>query len=227
MMASVTHDLKTPITSIIGYSEGILDKVADTPEKISEYATVICKKARSLQSLSEDLSLLSRLENAQLPLYKQEEDLGALVCELAKEFCHNEPDLQLTMDLAPSIKVMIDKEKIARILLNIFQNSVKYKKPDQAGPQVSLTLVRQGDSALLTLSDNGMGVAPSDLPHLFEQFYRADSSRGRQSGSGLGLSIARQLVHLHNGKIWILNNPGGGISVNITFPILVSKEGMI
>ncbi|MDR2713903.1 MAG: HAMP domain-containing protein, partial [Clostridiales bacterium] len=86
MMASVTHDLKTPITSIIGYAEGILDGVADTPEKTLEYAAVICKKARSLQALSEDLSLLSRLENAQLPLYKQEEDLGAIVYELANEF---------------------------------------------------------------------------------------------------------------------------------------------
>ncbi|MCL1873436.1 MAG: HAMP domain-containing histidine kinase [Clostridiales bacterium] len=215
MMASVTHDLKTPITSIIGYAEGILDGVADTPEKTLEYAAVICKKARSLQALSEDLSLLSRLENAQLPLYKQEEDLGAIVYELANEFSHNEPNLKLTMELAPGIMVSIDKEKISRVLINLFQNSVKYKKPDQVSAEVSLTLIRQENAALLTVSDKGMGVTPGDLPHLFEQFYRADSSRGRQSGSGLGLTIARQLVHLHNGKIWIISDPDGGLSVNI------------
>jgi signal transduction histidine kinase len=111
--------------------------------------------------------------------------------------------------------VSIDKEKISRVLINLFQNSVKYKKPDQVSAEVSLTLIRQENAALLTVSDKGMGVTPGDLPHLFEQFYRADSSRGRQSGSGLGLTIARQLVHLHNGKIWIINDPDGGLSVNI------------
>ena len=220
MMASITHDLKTPITSILGYSEGILDGVADTPEKINEYVTVIRKKAHSLQLLAEDLSLLSRLENAQLPLDRQGEDIGVLVSELALEFSHNEPGLQLKTCLAPGLRALIDREKMARVLLNILQNSVKYKKPDQFGPEVSLTLVSQGATALLTVSDNGMGVMQSDLPHLFDQFYRADTSRGKQSGSGLGLSIARQLVHLHGGKIWIANNPGGGISVNISLPLL-------
>ena len=220
MMASVTHDLQTPITSIIGYSEGILDGVAETPERIREYASVICKKARSLQLLAEDLSLLSRLENAQLPLNKQEEDIGALVAELAAEFFHNEQGAKLDAQLTPGLLALIDREKIARVLINIFQNSVKYKKQDQPGPKVSLTLVRQEFDALLTVSDDGIGIEQGDLPHLFDQFYRADASRSRQSGSGLGLSIARRLVHLHGGKIWILSNPGGGISVNITLPIL-------
>ena len=219
MMASVTHDLQTPITSIIGYSEGILDGVADTPEKTREYAYVISKKARSLQLLAEDLSMLSRLENAQLPLDKREEDVGELVAELATEFSHNEPDMKLETQLAPGLRSLIDREKMARVLINIFQNSVKYKKPEQPGPEVEMTLVRQNGEALLTISDNGIGISQSDLPHLFDQFYRADTSRSRQSGSGLGLSIARQIVHLHDGKIWIINNPAGGISVNITLPL--------
>ena len=219
MMASITHDLQTPITSIIGYSEGILDGVADTPEKTLEYAAVIGKKARSLQILAEDLSLLSRLENAQLPLNKREEDIGELAAELAAEFSHNEPSMKLETRLAPGLKVLIDREKMTRVLTNIFQNTVKYKKPDQSDPEVSLSLIRHNGDALLTVSDNGIGVSPSDLPHLFEQFYRADESRSRQSGSGLGLSIARQIVRLHDGKIWITNNPAGGISVNITLPL--------
>jgi len=76
---------------------------------------------------------------------------------------------------------------------------------------------------LLTVTDNGIGISQSDLPRLFDRFYRADESRSRQSGSGLGLSIARQLVHLHGGKIWILNNPNGGITVNITIPLVVQS----
>jgi signal transduction histidine kinase len=219
MIASVMHDLKTPITSMIGYAEGILDGVADTTEKIHEYANEKKKKAQSLQVLTEDLSLLSRLENAQLPLDKREEDLGAFVAELAEEFSHNEPDLRMETHLVPGLRVLIDREQMARVLINLFQNSVKYKKPDQP-PEVFLTLVNQGSEALLTVSDNGIGVAKSDLPQLFDQFYRADASRSRQSGSGLGLTIARQLVRLHDGKIWILNNPNGGITVNITLSII-------
>ena len=218
MMASITHDLKTPITSIMGYAEGILDGVADTPEKIREYASVICKKTRSLQLLADDLSLLSRLENAQLLLDKQDEDIGDFISEVASEFAHNEPGLHLESQLVSGLHVLIDREKMARVLVNLLQNSVKYKKPEQTRPEVSLTLVRQNGDALLTLSDNGAGIAQSDLPYIFDQFYRADTSRGKQSGSGLGLSIARQLVALHGGKIWIISNPGGGISVDITLP---------
>ena len=220
MMASVTHDLKTPITSIIGYSEGILDGVADSPDKIREYAAVICKKARSLQSLADDLSLLSRLENARLPLDKRNEDISALVAEIALEFSQNDPEMQLKTTLESELIVLVDREKMARVLLNLLQNSVKYKKPEQAGAEVSLTLTRQGRDAFLSLSDNGIGISQSDMPYVFEQFFRADASRGQQSGSGLGLAISRHIVHLHGGKIWVVSNPAGGVTINITLPIV-------
>jgi signal transduction histidine kinase len=80
---------------------------------------------------------------------------------------------------------------------------------------LAITLKKREDSVLLTITDNGIEVTQNDLPHLFDRFYRADSSRGKQQGSGLGLSIARQLVHLHEGKIWIAINPTGGLAVNI------------
>ena len=219
MMASITHDLKTPITSIIGYAEGIIDGVANTPEKTVEYATVICRKAKSLQALADDLSLLSRLENAQLPLDKQKEDLGAWVAEMTSEFIHSEPDVYIETHLESGLVALIDKEKMSRVLANIFQNSCKYKKPGQTEAKLTLMLNKQDGNALLTVSDDGMGITQDDLPYVFDRFYRADASRGRQSGSGLGLSIARQLIQLHGGKIWIINNAGGGISVNILLPI--------
>ena len=219
MMASVTHDLMTPITSILGYSEGILDGVANTPEKTREYAAIIHKKALSLQLLSEDLSLLSRLEGAQLTLNRQEEDLSELVMDMLRDFKIDEPEAVITTDIVPAIHVMIDKDKLARVLSNIFQNSAKYKRPEQAGPELSVTLSVHGEAAVLTVSDRGIGVTQDDLPYLFDRFYRADASRGQQSGSGLGLTIARQLVNLHDGKIWILSNPQGGITVNISLPV--------
>ena len=219
MMASVTHDLNTPIASIVGYSEGIIDGVANTPQKIKEYAAVINKKARSLQVLAEDLNLLSRLENAQLPLNIQEEDFGLFVTELTEEFSHNAPELELDTGIVHGLRVLIDKEKMARVITNILQNSIKFKKPEQSAAQVHISLLRQNGDALLTISDNGIGTRQSDLPFLLDRFYRADTARDPKSGSGLGLSIARHIVLLHGGKIWIIINPTGGISVNVMLPL--------
>jgi signal transduction histidine kinase len=224
MTAYIAHDLKTPITSIIGYSEGILDNVADTPEKIREYAAVIYKKAKNLESLADDLSLLSRLENAQLVLDKREEDMGTFISEIAEEFSHNEPEIKISANLESNLTASVDREKMARVLLNIFQNSVKYKKPDQAGSELTLTLIRQNDDLLFSAADNGMGITQNDLPYVFERFFRADTSRGKQSGSGLGLSISRQIVRLHGGEIWIVGNPAGGITINIKLPISKKRE---
>ncbi|MCL1819976.1 MAG: HAMP domain-containing histidine kinase [Oscillospiraceae bacterium] len=221
MMASITHDLKTPITSIMGYADGILDGVADTPDKLYEYAAVIRKKARSLQLLADDLSLLSRLENAQLPLDRFDTDMGEFAAELLYEFSAECPGLAPESSLPPGLKVSVDREKMARVLYNLFQNSVKYKKPEQSVPILRLSLAQNGSDALLTVSDEGIGIARNDLGNVFEQFYRADTSRGQSSGSGLGLSIARELVQLHGGKIWIVNNHGGGISVNIALPLVM------
>jgi len=224
MTAYIAHDLKTPITSIIGYSEGILDNVASTPEKIREYAAVIKKKAKSLESLTEDLSLLSKLENAQLVLERREEDAGAFVSEVAAEFSQNEPDIELKINFEPDLTFFIDREKMARVLLNIFQNSVKYKKPEQTVSKLNLTLSSQNGDILLSAEDCGMGIKQNDLPYVFDRFFRADSSRGKQSGSGLGLSISRQIVNLHGGKIWITGNLSGGITINILLPAFKNRE---
>ncbi|MCL2045987.1 MAG: HAMP domain-containing histidine kinase [Oscillospiraceae bacterium] len=220
MMASITHDLQTPITSIIGYSEGILDGVASTPDRVYEYVNVIIKKAKSLKLLAEDLSLLSKLENASLPLEKMETDIGEFLIELISEFKYNEPNMVLETQIKSGFISSIDREKLARVFINILENSVKYTSPEQSDPKVEISLSRQNGDVLIKISDNGIGISHSDLPYVFDDFYRADASRTGQSGSGLGLSIARHLVTLHNGKIWIINNPDRGISVNITLPLL-------
>ena len=224
MMAGICHDLKTPITSILGYAEGILDGVADTPEKLRDYASVIRKKAIALQKLADDLALLSKLENAQLPLDTTEADWGIFVKELAAEFAEENPELTLTGAANEGLLVRIDREKMARVLFNLMQNSVKYQKPD-VPPVLALAFSRLGENALLTLTDNGMGVSPEDMPHVFDRFYRADASRGKQPGSGLGLSIAQQIVQLHGGKIWMAAGGGGGTTVSVTLPLAVRRDG--
>ena len=219
MMAYIAHDLKTPITSISGYAEGILDGVASSPEKINEYAAIIHNKAKSLLSLSEDLALLSNLENDAMPLQKQKADLALLIEEITAEYFRDKSSVKLELALEAELIVAVDKEKLTRVMINIYQNSQKYKKPEQNCPEIQVKLKRQGEDALLTLSDNGIVVAQSDLPRLFDRFYRADESRGKSDGSGLGLAIARQLILLHGGKIWITRNPTGGLAINIALKI--------
>ena len=217
MMASICHDLKTPITSIMGYAEGILDGVADSPEKLFQYATVIRKKAAALQNLADDLSLLSRLEDAQLPMDMVPADFGAFVRELASDFAAETPGMELSVHISTEFTVRFDRDKMARVLHNLLQNSVKYKKPDQA-LTLRLSLAALDGNALLTVADNGMGITPADMPHVFERFYRADASRGQKPGSGLGLSITRQIVQLHGGSIWMAPGKDGGVTASISLP---------
>lgn len=217
MLSSVCHDLKTPITSILGYAEGILDGVADTPEKTAQYAQIIRKKALSLQKLADDLLLLSHLENAQLPLDLTSCDLGALATEISEEFSGETAGAALSADAAPGLVCMIDREKLARVLLNLLQNSVKYN--NGPAPRIELRVAAHGGHALLTVSDNGTGIPPAELGRVFERFYRVDASRGLVPGSGLGLAIARQIIHLHGGKIWIVNRPEGGLTVSVLLPL--------
>ena len=219
MMASICHDLKTPITSILGYAEGILDGVADTPEKIREYTLVISKKAYSLQRLTDDLSLLSRLENAQLPPELKPMDAGLLAGEITREFAEENPGMELTVEADEGLICDIDRESFGRVLVNLLQNSVKYKKPDRTAPSVSLSAVRAGNDALLTLTDDGIGIPPEDMARVYDRFYRSDASRSVVKGSGLGLSIARQIVTLHGGKTWMRAAEGGGVTACILLPL--------
>ncbi len=219
MMASICHDLKTPITSIMGYAEGILDGVADTPEKLREYALVISKKAHSLQKLTDDLSLLSRLENAALSLELRPLDIGGLAGEIASEFAEETPDIKLSFDIEKGLVSDIDREKFGRVLVNFLQNSVKYKRPEQAAVSVALRVVRAGEQAFLTLSDNGIGIADGDMERVYDRFYRADASRSVVKGSGLGLSIARQIVTLHGGKTWLRAAESGGVTACVLLPL--------
>ena len=219
MMASICHDLKTPITSIMGYAEGILDGVADTPEKIMEYALVISKKAHSLQRLTNDLSLLSRLENARLPLELKPLDAGLLAQEIALGFAEENPEMELAIEIEEGHTCDIDKESFGRVLVNLLQNSVKYKRPEHTAPSVALNAARTGDNVLITLTDNGIGIQPEDMARVYDRFYRADASRSLVKGSGLGLSIARQIITLHRGKTWMRSAEGGGVTACILLPL--------
>ena len=227
MMASICHDLKTPITSLLGYAEGILDGVADTPEKTKDYVRVIRKKALSMQELTNDLSLLSKLETAQLELEKRRTDIGALACEIATEYADVVPGIEIEYEIQNGLLCDLDRERFGRVMINLLENSVKYKKPEDDAPSLKITAAEADGNALLTLTDDGIGISDGDLPHIFKSFYRADTSRSVIKGSGLGLSIVRQIINLHGGKTWMRSPKEGGLTVCILVPLMITAgEGM-
>ena len=226
MMASICHDLKTPITSLLGYAEGILDGVADTPEKVTDYIRVIQKKALSMQELTNDLSLLSKLETAQLELEKKRTDIGALAREIASEYADAVPGIEIEYEIHGVLICDLDRERFGRVMINLLENSVKYKQPEHAAPKLKIVAVEADGNALLTLTDNGIGISDDDLPHIFKSFYRADASRSMIKGSGLGLSIVQQIINLHDGKTWMRAPKNGGLTACVLVPLTKSgREG--
>jgi len=220
MMASICHDLKTPITSLLGYAEGILDGVADTPERVMDYIRVIRKKALSMKELTNDLSLLSKLETAQLQLEKRRTDIGELTREIVAEYADTVPGIEIGYEIHGNLVCELDRERFGRVIINLLENSVKYKRPEDEAPSLTISAVEADGNALLTITDNGIGISEADLPHVFKSFYRADTSRSVINGSGLGLSIVRQIITLHGGRTWVRAPMSGGVTVCILVPLL-------
>lgn len=219
MMSGITHDLRTPVTSILGYSEGILDGVARTPEQVYEYASVIRAKALALNALVEDLALLSVLEEAP-PMQLERMELGVWLKTCAEETAA-ELSARVECETDDELWCVADRAKLNRVIGNLIGNAVKYGRPPDEGEMLlRLTAQRDGDMALVTISDNGPGLPREEARRVFDRFYRADLSRGVVTGSGLGLSIARQIILLHKGKIWLSNREEGGLSANFTLPLL-------
>jgi len=225
LVSSISHDLKTPITSIRGYVEGIMDGVANTPEKVEKYLNTIYSKAAQIDGMIDDLLLYSRLDLKQIPFNFENVDIVKYFEDSVTE---NEAELEkagirlrLINELKGCRHVMMDREKMQRVVTNIIDNARKYmNKP--AG-EVDIIL-RETDSAIVVeIKDNGSGIAKEDLHHIFDRFYRADASRSRTSGSGLGLAIAKQIIEGHGGKIWARSRENEGTSIMMSLKKINQK----
>ena len=237
MAANITHDLRTPVTSILGYSEGILDGVAQSPEQVLRYTGIIRDKAQGLRKLVDDLALLSLLEDAP-PLELERLELGAWMRrraeETALELASPEPaspepeseDVTVECEIEDTeLWCAADRDKLTRVAGNLIGNALKYGRREGASLVLRFEARRNGDEALLTVADNGPGLTREETRRVFERFYRADPSRGVVSGTGLGLSIAHQIIVLHKGKIWVSSRPEGGLAVHISLPLLNPDGG--
>ncbi|MDR3270049.1 MAG: HAMP domain-containing histidine kinase [Peptococcaceae bacterium] len=220
LITSISHDLKTPITSIRGHVEGIMDGVAHTPEKIASYLQTIGLKVRQIDQMIDDLLLYAKLDLKQIPFDFEMTDLveyaGQCVADNAPELAR--AGIQLTfgsnvsgaepVERAP---VYLDRARMQRVVMNILDNSRKYLEGCPGEIQISLRATPT--SFIMELHDNGPGIPAQDLPRIFDRFYRNDTARTQ--GNGLGLAIAKTIVEGHQGRIWALSHPSEGASILI------------
>ncbi|MDR0248556.1 MAG: HAMP domain-containing histidine kinase [Oscillospiraceae bacterium] len=219
IMNSICHDLKTPVTSIIGYAEGIADGVADTPEKVASYAGIIAVKARKISALAEDLNYLSVLENAP-PVNLEQINLSEWLEAFAREAGEN---AEVRADIEPGLFCRADRQKLERVFGNLADNAHKYGRCADGSLRLRFTARRHGGDIMLTMQDGGSGLPSAETRKVFERFYRSDPARSGRGGSGLGLSIARQIMALHGGKIWLRNAEDGGLLASVSLP--ARREG--
>lgn len=219
-VANVSHELKTPLTSIKSYTETLLDGALDNREISESFLSVINSEADRMSRLVRDLLQLSSMDYKQVKWNKKEVDLIKIIenCVFKLEMTAKNKQQAIEFSHADSSMLgYMDMDKIEQVALNIMSNAIKYT-PD--GGKIRIILEQKEEMAQLRVIDNGIGIPPEDLPRLFERFYRVDKARARElGGTGLGLSIARQIVEAHGGKIEILSNYGEGTEVVINLPL--------
>ena len=213
LISNISHDLKTPITAIKGYVEGLIDGVADTPEKQNKYLQTVYSKAIDMDRLINELSFYSKIDTNKIPYtfnrinvvgYFEDcaEDLGRELEDEGFGFSY-----QNYVD--DSVQMIADAEQVKRVINNIVGNSKKYS--DKAETTIRMTVKDVGDFVQIEIEDNGRGIAAKDLPYIFDRFYRTDASRNSsKGGSGIGLSIVKKIMEDHGGKIWAASKEGVG-----------------
>ncbi len=223
-VANVSHELKTPLTSISGYAETIL---ADRPEPELErrFLATIVSNARRMQRLVDDLLDLSRIESGRWQPATEPVDVAASAREawagLADRAAGRGVDFALDVP-AETLLVEADPDAVRQVLTNLFDNSLRYTPP---GGRITFHSRPEGSGVLLSVSDTGPGIASEHLPRIFERFYRADQSRSREEGgTGLGLAIVKHLVEAHGGRVWAESERGRGTSVHSWLPAPPSND---
>jgi signal transduction histidine kinase len=220
LIAGISHDLRTPLTSIKAYVEGLEKGVASTPEARKHYIDTIKNKTDDLEHIIEMLFLFSKLDTGEFPYHVERVDLVSVVSEvvesLSEEYGSRGLDISLSQE-AENLCVEIDAMQMRYIMINIFENSVKYKNEERG--KMNVTVSEDGKSAAVVFADDGPGAPEEALSKLFDAFYRSDPSRNNPSkGSGLGLAIAAKIVEHFGGTIRAANAPQGGLSIIMTFP---------
>lgn len=213
LISNISHDLKTPITAVKGYVEGIMDGVADTPEKMDRYVRTIYNKTNEMDHLINELTFYSKIDTNRIPY-----TFSKLNVEDYFEDCSEEVGLELETRgielvyanyVEKDVMVIADGEQIRRVIHNIISNAIKYM--DKSKGIIQIRIKDVGDFIQIEIEDNGKGIGPKDLPYIFDRFYRTDVSRNSsKGGSGIGLSIVKKILEDHGGKVWATSRLGIG-----------------
>ncbi len=227
LVANISHDLKTPITSLHGYVEAMLDGDMPTENKI-RYLQIIHRNIIYINRLIDDLFLFSKLDLQKLDFQFENVPVGAFMADLTQEFgfelAEKQVRLVYTDKMEQDLPVLLDRKRMHQAIGNIIGNAIKYG-PEQ-GLVIKAGLALQGDYASIEICDNGPGIPADKLPHIFERFYRIDNERTKDlSSTGLGLAIASELVEAHGGSITAESGEGRGTIFKILLPAAGSREG--
>ncbi|GAB4502897.1 MAG: hypothetical protein Fur0035_24550 [Anaerolineales bacterium] len=218
-VANVSHELKTPLTSIQGFAQALLDGTADTPDSRQQAAQIIYDEAARLHRLSLGLLDLARLDAGTANLQREPLDLRGLLEAVAEKFSPlaRAAGLTLTFASPPLPALTGDGDRLAQLFTNLVENALKFTP---AGGQVSLSARAAQNGVLVEVADTGPGLAPEVQAHIFERFYQADTSRqaGKKQGAGLGLAIAQEIARAHGGKISVRSAPGQGSIFSVFLP---------
>lgn len=230
LISNITHDLKTPITSIKGYAEGIIDGVADTDEKKDRYIRTIYDKTKDLDRLLNELTYYSSIDNNKIPYNFHRIDVGDFFADCVEEVGMDleNKDIELIYEnlLQPGTRIIADPIQLRKVVNNIIGNSVKYMNKSHG--EISIRLLDAVDSVRFEIEDNGKGIDNKDLSNIFERFYRTDASRNSaQGGSGIGLSIVKKIIEDHGGYIWATSKEGEGTCMHFVIRkyVEVNPEG--
>jgi len=224
-VANVSHELKTPLTSIQGYAQAILDGTVASKPEIDKAANVILIETNRLHRLVMDLLMLARLEAGTANIQHSEVHVQALLINMVDKFSiqAEKQSIHLQMENIPDVVIMGDGDRLAQVFSNLIDNALKFT-PENGMVKISAKI--QNRDIYVKVADNGLNIPKDEREKIFDRFYQSESSRkyGKKKGFGLGLSIAREIIQSHHGQIWVEDNAGQGSVFIVKLPIHRNKS---
>lgn len=220
LIASISHDLRTPMSSIKGYVEGLQDGIVHDKEKFNRYISVIKNKTENLDTLIESLFLYSRIDisgyrKESLSIRESAELLESILSPIELEFT-DQPILLEVVKPLPSVNIRVDEKTLSQVFDNLISNAKRYINEDG---KIRIETSIENSSLKVSINDNGIGIEKKDIEHIFEQFYRAEKSRSSNfGGAGIGLAICKKVIENHGGKIWVESEVDVGTTFYFTIP---------
>jgi Signal transduction histidine kinase len=233
LISNISHDLKTPITAIKGYVEGIMDGVASSPEKFNKYIKTIYNKANDMDRLIDELTFYSKIDTDKIPYTFAKINVSEYVMDCVEELALEMDSKGIIFEYLSYVDkdtmIIADTEQIKRAINNIVGNSVKYMDKDTN--IIIMKIKEEGDFVHIIIEDNGKGISQVDIQYIFDRFYRTDSSRNSlKGGSGIGLSIVKKIIEDHGGKIWASSKIGIGTELHFVlrkyYEVITNEENI-